>query len=69
MEVDLPNLGRIRITGSQWGQDLSLQIAHAAKAQDRWTSVAPSLLQDLQASGITDVRWETLVNDAEVSNG
>ena len=68
VEVDLPNLGRIRITGSQWGQDLSLQIAHAAKAQDRWTSVAPSLLQDLQASGITDVRWETLVNDAEVSN-
>ena len=69
VEVDLPNLGRIRITGTQWGQDLSLQIAHAANAQDRWTSVAPSLLQDLQASGITDVRWETLANDAEVSNG
>jgi hypothetical protein len=69
VEVDLPNLGRIRITGSQWGQDLSLQIAHAANAQDRWTSVAPSLLQDLQASGITDIRFETLANDAEVSNG
>ena len=69
VEVDLPNLGRIRITGTQWGQDLSLQIAHAANAQDRWTSVAPSLLQDLQASGITDIRFETLANDAEVSNG
>jgi hypothetical protein len=69
VEVDLPNLGRIRITGSQWGQDLSLQIAHAANAQDRWTSVSPSLLQDLQASGITDIRFETLANDAEVSNG
>jgi hypothetical protein len=69
VEVDLPNLGRIRITGSQWGQDLSLQIAHAANSQDRWTSVSPSLLQDLQASGITDIRFETLANDAEVSNG
>ena len=69
VEVDLPNLGRIRITGSQWGQDLSLQVAHASNAQDRWSFVGPDLLQDLLASGISDVRLETLVDDPEVPNG
>ena len=69
VEVELPNLGRIRITGSQWGQDLSLQVAHASNAQDRWSSLGPNLLQDLLASGISDVRLETLVDDPEVPNG
>ena len=69
VEVELHNLGRIRISGSQWGQDLSLQIAYAASVQDRWTSVTPSLLQDLKASGISDVRLETLADDPEVPHG
>lgn len=69
VEVELPNLGRIRITGSQWGQDLSIQVAHAANSNDQWASVGPSLLQDLQASGISDVRLETLADDPEVPNG
>jgi hypothetical protein len=69
VEVELPNLGRIRITGSQWGQDLSLQVAHASNAQDQWSSLGPDLLQDLLASGISDVRLETLADDPEVPNG
>ena len=69
VEVELPNLGLIRITGSQWGEDLSLQIAHASEAQGHWTSHVSSLLQDLKASGISDVRLETLVNDSEAPNG
>jgi len=69
VEVELPNLGRIRITGSQWGQDLSIQVAHTANSQDQWASVGPSLLQDLQTSGISDVRLESLAADPEVPNG
>jgi hypothetical protein len=69
VEVELPNLGRIRIVGSQWGVDLSLQIAHAANAQDRWSSLMPSLMEELQASGISDVRLETLSNETEAPNG
>lgn len=69
VEVELPNLGRIRITGSQWGQELFLQVAHASTAQERWSSVGPDLIQDLLASGISDVRLETLVDDPEVPNG
>jgi hypothetical protein len=69
VELTLPNLGRIRIVGSQWGQDLSLQIAHASNMQVQWTSLMPALLQDLQASGISDVRLENLTDDSEASNG
>jgi len=69
VEVELPNLGRIRIVGSQWGSDLSLQIAHAATAQDQWSSLMPSLMEELQASGISDVRLETLSNETEAPNG
>ena len=69
VEVELPNLGRIRIVGSQWGSDLSLQIAHAANAQDQWSSLMPSLMEELQASGISDVRLETLSNETEAPNG
>jgi hypothetical protein len=69
VEVELPNLGRIRITGSQWGEDLSLQIAHASEAQGHWTNHVSSLLQELKASGISDVRLETLSTEPEVPNG
>jgi len=69
VEVELPNLGRIRIVGSQWGSDLSLQIAHAANALDQWSSLMPSLMEELQASGISDVRLETLSNETEAPNG
>jgi hypothetical protein len=69
VELNLPNLGRIRVVGSQWGQDISLQIAHDANAQGQWTTLAPSLLSDLQAQGIDDVRLETLPPQDEVSNG
>jgi len=69
VEVELPNLGRIRIVGSQWGSDLALQIAHAANAQYQWSSLMPSLMEELQASGISDVRLETLSNETEAPNG
>jgi hypothetical protein len=69
VELNLPNLGRIRVVGSQWGQDLSLQIAHDASSQDQWTMLAPSLLNDLQAQGIGEVRFETLSEVEEQPNG
>jgi hypothetical protein len=69
VELNLPNLGRIRVVGSQWGQDISLQIAHDGNAQGQWTALAPSLLSDLQAQGIDDVRVETLPPPDEVQNG
>jgi hypothetical protein len=69
VELNLPHLGRIRVVGSQWGQDISLQIAHDAISQDPWMALAPSLLSDLQAQGIDDVRLETLPSQDEVSNG
>ena len=69
VELNLPNLGRIRVVGSQWGQDISLQISHDANAQGQWTALAPSLLSDLQAQGIDDVRLETLPPQDEVPNG
>lgn len=69
VELNLPRLGRIRVVGSQWGQDISLQIAHDAISQDQWMALAPSLLSDLQAQGIDDVRLETLPSQDEVSNG
>ena len=69
VELNLPNLGRILVVGSQWGQDISLQISRDANAQGQWTALAPSLLSDLQAQGIDDVRLETLPSQDEVSNG
>jgi hypothetical protein len=69
VELNLPKLGRIRVVGSQWGQDLSLQIAHDASSQDQWTRLAPSLLNDLQAQGIGEVRFETLSEVEEQPNG
>jgi len=69
VELNLPNLGRIRVMGSQWGQDLSLQIAHDANSQEKWTALAPALFEELQAKGIGDVRLETLPDQEEGSNG
>jgi hypothetical protein len=69
VELNLPKLGRIRVVGSQWGQDLSLQIAHDASSQDQWTRLAPSLLNDLQTQVIGEVRFETLSEVEEGPNG
>ena len=69
VELNLPNLGRIRVVGSQWGQEVSLQIAHDASSQDQWFAIAPDLLEELQAKGIGDVRLEALPNQDEVENG
>jgi hypothetical protein len=69
VELNLPNLGRIRVVGSQWGQEVSLQIAHDASSQDQWFAMAPDLLEELQAKGIGDVRVEALPNQDEVDNG
>ena len=69
VELNLPNLGRIRVVGSQWGQDLSLQIAHDASSQEKWTALATALFEELQAKGISDVRLETLLDHEEGTNG
>ena len=69
VELNLPNLGRIRVVGSQWGQEVSLQIAHDVSSQDQWFAIAPDLLEELQAKGIGDVRLEALPNQDEVENG
>ncbi len=68
VELNLPNLGRILVSGSQWGQQVSLQIAHEANSQDPWVALTPSLLLDLQSQGIDDVRIETLPDVGEVPN-
>ena len=63
VEVTLPNLGTLRILGSQWGQDISLQILHGTPGSNgkvNWTMLAPALLQELQTQGVTDVRVESL---------
>lgn len=69
VELNLPNLGRIRVVGSQWGRDVSLQISHDASSKDQWVTLAPALLQDLQVKGIGDVRLETLPSQDEAANG
>jgi len=69
VELNLPNLGRIRVVGSQWGQEVSLQIAHDASSQEQWISMAPALLEELKDKGIGDVRLEALPNQDEVGNG
>jgi hypothetical protein len=68
VELNLPNLGRILVSGSQWGQQVSLQIAHEANSQDPWVALTPSLLLDLKSQGIEDVRIETLPDVGEVPN-
>ena len=60
VELNLPNLGRIRVVGSQWGSDLTIQIAHDANSKDQWNALAPDLFEELRVKGIGDVRLETL---------
>jgi hypothetical protein len=67
VDITLPNLGQLRIVGSQWGQDISLQVSHGSQdgnGKVNWTALAPGLLQDLKIQGITDVRIESLPNAA-----
>ncbi len=63
VEVTLPHLGTLRILGSQWGQDISLQVLHGTPGSNgkvNWTLLAPALLQELKTQGVTDVRVESL---------
>ena len=67
VEVTLPNLGTLRILGSQWGQDISLQVLHGTPGSNgkvNWTMLAPALLQELKTQGVTDVRVESLPEDS-----
>ena len=59
VEVTLPHLGALRIVGSQWGQDLSLQVSHGSPDNTghvNWQLLTPKLLEELKLSGITDVK-------------
>ena len=60
VEVDLPKLGRLRIVGSQWGDDLALHIAHVGDAKGNWARLAPELMQELKDKGVGEVRVEAL---------
>ena len=63
VEITLPNLGELRILGSQWGQDISLHISHGKpdiNGRVNWTALAPELLQELKARGVSDVKIESL---------
>lgn len=67
VEVTLPNLGELRILGSQWGPDISLHILHGKpdiSGRVNWTTLAPELLQELKMQGVTDVRVESLPDEA-----
>jgi hypothetical protein len=67
VEITLPNLGELRILGSQWGQDISLHISHGkpeSNGKVNWTTLAPELLQELKTQGVTDVRVEQLPDAA-----
>ena len=67
VEITLPNLGSLRIVGSQWGQDISLHISHGKldiSGRVNWTTLAPELLQELKMQGVTDVRVEPLTDEA-----
>ena len=63
VEITLPNLGELRILGSQWGQDISLHILHGkpeSNGKVNWTALAPELLQELKVQGVSDVKIESL---------
>jgi hypothetical protein len=63
VEVTLPNLGTLRILGSQWGQDISLQVLHGtpeSSGKVNWAKLAPELLQELRTQGVADVRVASL---------
>jgi hypothetical protein len=63
VEITLPNLGELRILGSQWGQDISLHISHGkpdSNGKVNWSALAPKLLQELKTQGVNDVKIESL---------
>lgn len=63
VEITLPNLGSLRIVGSQWGQDISLHISHDksdGEGKVNWSTLAPELLQELINQGVSDVKIELL---------
>jgi hypothetical protein len=77
VEITLPNLGQLRVAGSQWGQDISLQVLYSKPDEDgkvNWLALAPKLLQELKTQGLTDVRVEqlpdptALLSDKEAPN-
>jgi hypothetical protein len=68
VEVKLPNLGSLRIVGSQWGQDISLHISHGkqdVRGNVNWTTLASELLQELKTQGLQDVKIESLPDPAD----
>jgi hypothetical protein len=77
VEITLPNLGQLRVAGSQWGQDISLQVLYGKPDEDgkvNWLALAPKLLQELKTQGLSDVRVEqlpdptALLSDKEAPN-
>jgi hypothetical protein len=74
VEITLPNLGQLRIVGSQWGHDISLHISHGSKdgngngnGKVNWTTLAPELLQELKTQGVNDVKIESLPESAAIT--
>ena len=70
VEITLPNLGQIRVVGSQWGQDISLHISHGSQdgnGKVNWTALAPELLQELRTQGLSDVKIESLLEAAAMT--
>ena len=70
VEITLPNLGQLRIVGSQWGQDISLHISHGSQdgnGKVNWTTLAPELLQELKTQGLSDVKIEILPDAAAMT--
>ena len=70
VEITLPNLGQLRIVGSQWGQDISLHISHGSQdgnGKVNWTTLAPELLQELKTQGLSDVKIEILPEAAAMT--
>jgi hypothetical protein len=70
VEITLPNLGQLRIVGSQWGQDISLHISHGLQdgnGKVNWTTLAPELLQELKTQGLSDVKIEILPETAAMT--
>ena len=71
VEITLPNLGELRILGSQWGQDISLHISHGkpdTNGKVNWSALAPELLQELKTQGVSDVKIESLPEAAANTN-
>jgi hypothetical protein len=72
VEITLPNLGELRILGSQWGQDIRLHISHGkpdSNGRVNWTTLAPELLQELKAQGVSDVKIESLPEAPAITAG